>query len=98
MRRQEEFSEEQKEYLNWPCVSDQVLVDARRLTQDFAKTVRDFAEEKLGGWLQQAKACDAPALRNSATGLRKCPVAVRAGLSGGGPTGWWKGSSASPSC
>jgi transposase len=80
MRREEKLSEEQKEYLGKLCDSDGALVDARRLTQDFAKMVRDLEGEKLDGWLEEAGACEAPAMRNFAVGLRKDLAAVRAGL------------------
>ena len=42
--------------------------------------VRDLEGEKLDGWLEEAEACKAPALRRFATGLRKDLPAVRAGL------------------
>jgi transposase len=80
MRREEKLSEEQKECLGKLCDSDGALADARRLTQDFAKMVRDLEGEKLDGWLKEAEACGAPAMRNFAVGLRKDLAAVRAGL------------------
>jgi transposase len=80
MRRQEKLSEEQKAYLRRLCVADGALADARRLTQDFAKMVRGLEGEKLDGWLEEADACGAPAMRNFAVGLRKDLAAVRAGL------------------
>ena len=60
MRREEKFSEEQKEYLGMLCDSDGSLADARRLTQDFAKVIRDREGEKLDGWLEEVEACGAP--------------------------------------
>lgn len=42
--------------------------------------VRDLEGESLDGWLEEAEACKAPALRRFATGLRKDLAAVRAGL------------------
>ena len=80
MRREEKLSEEQKAYLGRLCDSDRALADARRLTQDFAKLVRGLEGEKLDGWLEEAEACEAPAMRNFAAGLRKDLAAVRAGL------------------
>ena len=80
MRREEKLSEEQKEYLGKLCDSDGALADARRLTQEFAKMVRDLEGEKLDGWLEEAGACGAPTMRNFAVGLRKDFAAVRAGL------------------
>jgi transposase len=80
LRRQEELSEEQKAYLGRLCDSDQALADTRRLTQEFAGMVRDLEGEKLDGWLDEAEACDAPAMQSFAAGLRRDLVAVRAGL------------------
>ena len=51
MRREEKLSEEQKEYLYRLCASEAALADARRLTQEFAKMVRELEGEKLDGWL-----------------------------------------------
>ncbi len=42
--------------------------------------VRNLEGGKLGGWLDEAEACEAPALRNFAAGLKKDLAAVRAGL------------------
>ena len=87
MRREEKLSEEQKEYLNRLCTSDQALADAQRLTQDFAAMVRNLEGEKLDGWLEEAGVCKAPAMRNFATGLKKDLDAVRAGLTKGWSNG-----------
>ncbi len=65
---------------------------APRLTQDFAKMVRDLEGEKLDGWIQEAEVCNAPALRNFAAGLKKDLAAVKAGLTELGLTAPWKGS------
>ncbi len=80
VRRDEKLSEEQKEYLGRLCATDQALADARRLSQGFAAMVRNLEGEKLDGWLDEARACEAPAMRNFATGLKKDLDAVRAGL------------------
>ncbi len=57
------------------------LADARRLTQDFAKMVRDLEGEKLDGWLEEAEACGAPAMRrNCRRGPKKGPRRGEAGL------------------
>ena len=80
MRKQEKLSEEQKEYLERLCGADEALADVRCLTQEFAKMVRNLEGEKLDGWLKEAEACSAPAMRNFAAGLRKDLAAVRAGL------------------
>lgn len=88
IRRQEKLSKEQKEYLGRLCNSDLALADARRLTQDFTKMVRDLKGEKLDRWLEEAEACSARPMRNFAAGLEKDLDAVRAGLTetwGNGP-------------
>ena len=80
MRREEMLSEEQKEYLQRLCEADGVLADARRLTQEFNGMVRNLEGERLDGWLEEAEACGAPAMRRFAAGLKKDLPAVRAGL------------------
>jgi transposase len=42
--------------------------------------VRSLEGEKLDGWLEEAEACDAPAMGRFAAGLRKDLSPVRAGL------------------
>lgn len=42
--------------------------------------VRGLEGEKLDGWLEEAEACAAPAMRSFAAGLKKDLAAVRAGL------------------
>lgn len=80
VRREEKLSEEQKDYLKRLCETDGALAYARRLTQDFAKMVRGLGGEKLDVWLEEAEACNVPAMRNFAAGLKKDLAAVRAGL------------------
>src|SRR5215218_5814914 len=80
MRREEKLNREQKEYLKRLCEADEALADARRLTQEFNGTVRNLEGEKLDGWLEEAEACKAPAMRRFAAGLKKDLDAVRAGL------------------
>ncbi len=80
MRREEMLSEEQKEYLRRLCASDRALADARRLTQDFAGMVRNVEGDKLDGWLAEAKASEAHAMKKFAVSLEKDLSAVRAGL------------------
>ncbi len=80
MRREEKLNDEQKEYLKRLCGADEALADARRLTQEFNGMVRDLQGEKLDGWLEEAEACAASAMRRFATGLKKDLPAVRAGL------------------
>ncbi len=80
MRREEKLSEEQKAYLGRLCGADEALADARRLTQAFAEMTRNLGGEKLDGWLGEAEASKAPAMRRFAAGLKKDLSAVRAGL------------------
>jgi len=81
MRREEKLTEEQKSYLGRLCSADEALADARRLTQAFAEMTRNLeGGEKLDGWLGEAEASKAPAMRRFAAGLEKDLDAVRAGL------------------
>ena len=80
MRRDGMLNEEQNEYLEKLCTSDAALADARRLTQDFAKMVRNLEGEKLDGWLEEAARCEASVMKKFAAGLKKDLPAVRAGL------------------
>ena len=80
MRREEMLNAEQKAYLEKLCASDRTLADAHRLTQDFAKMVRNLEGEKLDGWLQEAAGCEAAVMEKFAAGLKKDVSAVRAGL------------------
>lgn len=87
MRREEMLSEEQKEYLQRLCASDAALADARRLTQEFAKMVRELEGEELEGWLEEAAGCEAQVMKKFAAGLRKDHEAVKAGLTESWSTG-----------
>ena len=80
MRREGMLNEEQKEYLEELCASDVALADARHLTQEFAKMVRNLEGEKLDGWLEEAAGCEALVIKKFAAGLKKDLAAVRAGL------------------
>ena len=80
MRREEMLNAEQKEYLGKLCTSDAALADARRLTQGFAKMVRNLEGERLDRWLKEAEASGASVMKKFATGLKKDLPAVRAGL------------------
>ena len=80
MRREANLSEEQKEYLERLCASDAALADARRLTQEFAKMVRELEGEKLDGWLEEAAGCEASVMKKFAASLKKDLAAVEAGL------------------
>jgi transposase len=87
MRREEKLNKEQKEYLGRLCASDGALADARRLTQEFAGMVRGLEGEKLNGWVAEAGASEAEAMRKFAAGLKKDYAAVRAGLTESWSTG-----------
>ena len=80
MRRAEMLNGEQKAYLGRLCASDPALADARRLTQDFARMVRELEGEKLDGWLEEAAGCEAEVMKKVAASLKKDLSAVRAGL------------------
>jgi len=80
MRREEKLKDKQKEYLGRLCDADGALADTRRLAQELGGMVRDLEGEKLDGWLQEAEARGAPAMRRFAIGLKKDLPAVRAGL------------------
>lgn len=65
------------------------LATAYRLTQDFAAMVRERQGERRDAWLIEADACEVPALRRFAKGLRAALAAGRAGLTeewSNGPT------------
>jgi transposase len=87
MRREEKLGEEQKQYLDRLCASDGALNDARRLTQEFAKMIREREGEKLDGWLAEATSSEAEMMRRFAAGLKKDLSAVRAGLTESWSTG-----------
>ena len=87
MRREEKLSEEQRKYLDRLCASDGALTDAHRLTQEFAKMVREHEGEKLDGWLVEAGSSDAEVMRKFSAGLKKDLAAVRAGLTESWSTG-----------
>ncbi len=87
MRREEKLNEEQKQYLDRVCASDGALDDARRLTQEFAKMIREHEGEKLDGWLVEAESAEAEVMNKFAAGLKKDLSAVRAGLTESWSTG-----------
>lgn len=80
MRREEKLNKEQMKYLGTLCASDEILADARRLTQEFAGMARNLEGEKLDGWLTEAEASEADVMKKFAAGLKKDLSAVRAGL------------------
>jgi len=87
MRREEKLDEEQKQYLDRLCASDGALDDARRLTREFSKMVREHEGKKLDGWLTEATSSEAEVMRKFAAGLKKDLLAVRAGLTESWSTG-----------
>ena len=80
MRHEEKLDEEQEEYLGRYCDADEVLVDTRRLSQEFACMLRGLEGEDLDRWLKDAEESSSTAMRSFAAGLRKDLHAVRAGL------------------
>ena len=65
------------------------MAAAYRLAQDFAAIVRERGGDRLDQWLAEADACQVPALKRFAKGLRADLAAVRAGLTetwSNGPT------------
>jgi transposase len=82
LRRKEKLTTEQQEYSDRLQAQDELVADAYRLTQRFAKMVRELGGERLEEWLEEAKGCRVPAVRRFANGLEKDFSAVHAGLTG----------------
>ncbi|MGI9048079.1 MAG: transposase [Rubrobacteraceae bacterium] len=61
--------------------------DARRLTREFTKMVREHEGKKLDGWLAEAASAEAEIMNKFAAGLKKDLLAVRAGLAENWSTG-----------
>jgi transposase len=80
LRRRENLTAEQEAYLDRLGTLDKASADAYRLTQEFAKIVRDLEGEKLDEWLKEADASEAEVMGRFAKGLKKDLSAVRAGL------------------
>jgi len=80
LRRPADLQPEQRAYLERVQQADAALATAYRLTQDCAAIVRERQGARLDAWLAEADACDVPALRRFAAGLRGDLAAVRAGL------------------
>jgi transposase len=80
LRRKEKLTTEQQEYLYRLQAQDEVVADAYRLTQQFAKMVRELGGARLEEWLEEAKGCRVLAVRRFANGLEKDFSAVHAGL------------------
>jgi transposase len=80
LRRKEKLTTEQQEYLYRLQAQDEVVAGAYRLTQQFAKMVRELEGERLEEWLEEAKGCRVLAVRRFANGLEKDFSAVHAGL------------------
>ncbi len=87
MCREEKLNGEHKGYLQRLCASDATLADAHRLTQEFAKMVRNLEGEKLDGWFKEADTSDAEVMKRFSAGLKKDLAAVRAGLTESWSTG-----------
>ena len=71
LKREEELNADQEVYLERLVQLDEAVADAYWLTQGFARMVRDLDGEKLDGWLEEAEACGASAVRRFAAGLKK---------------------------
>jgi transposase len=71
---------EQEAYLDRLGTLETASADAYRLTQEFAKMVRELEGEKLDEWLKEADAWEAEVMGRFAKGLKKDLAAVRAGL------------------
>ncbi len=80
LKRREKLTAEQEAYLDRLGTLDRALADAYRLTQEFAKMVRELKGDKLDDWLKRADASEATMMRRFAKGLKKDLPAVRAGL------------------
>ncbi|MDP9477320.1 MAG: ISL3 family transposase [Actinomycetota bacterium] len=80
LKRREKLTAEQEAYLDRLGTLDEASADAYRLTQEFAKMVRELEGEKLDEWLKEAEASEAEVMSRFAKGLKKDLAAVRAGL------------------
>ena len=80
LKRREKLTADQEAYLDRLSTLDKASADAYRLTQGFARMVRELEGEKLDEWLKQADASEAAVMGRFAKGLRKDLSAVRAGL------------------
>ena len=80
LKRREKLTVEQDAFLDRLCTLDEASADAYRLTQLFAKMVRELEGEKLDQWLKEADASEAEVMSRFAKGLNKDLSAVRAGL------------------
>jgi transposase len=80
LRRANDLGADQQAYLKRLTTINNTLDTAYRLTQDFATMVRERQGDRFDQWLTETEACDVPALRRFATGLRGDLAAVRAGL------------------
>lgn len=80
LRRVDELDPEQQAYLQRLITISPTLATVYHLTQNFATMVRERQGDRLDAWLIETDACDVPALRRFAVGLRNDLAAVRAGL------------------
>jgi transposase len=80
LRRPEKLSAEQEAYLERLRGLDGVVAAAQGLAREFAGMAPGLGAERLRGWLQKARCCDAPALKRFAASLEKDLAAVEAGL------------------
>ncbi len=80
VRRPEEYTDEQAQYLACLCQSDAAIASAHRLTQDFLRMVRERHGEQLETWIEAATASEIAEMRRFAVGLHSDAAAVYAGL------------------
>ena len=80
LRRPADLTAEQQTYLAALRERDEHIATASRLVQACATMVRERQGEQLDAWLAEVAACEIPALRRFAAGLRRDLDAVRAGL------------------
>ncbi|MGI8865318.1 MAG: transposase [Rubrobacteraceae bacterium] len=87
LKRREKLTVDQEAYLDRLGTLDKASADAYRLTQEFARMVRELEGEKLDEWLGEVEASEALVIRRFAKGLKKDLSAVRAGLTEGWSNG-----------
>jgi transposase len=81
VRRAEELSDEDRDYLGRLCLSEPTMAMAHELAQGFAAMARGRQGQQFEPWLTQANASGIAELRGFARGLADDRAAVEAGLS-----------------
>lgn len=80
VRRPQELTGEQREYLAKLCELDETVAKAYELAKDFGVMLRNLKGERLDGWIGRAKESGIGELARFAKGLLEDEAAVRAGL------------------